>query len=487
MGKIRNRILIDCNTLIDRVVILKNEDIEHLFIERRNFSTNVGNIYKGKITKILSGINAAFVDLGEEKKGFLPVEEFEESYIEETVEEKKVNIYSKNLSYKIGEEVLVQAVKPSFEEKGVKLTTQISIPGRYLVIVPFSYKRGISKKIENTYIKKHLFQILETIIPKNLGFIIRTASQTAKEKYILKEAKYLLNQWSKIYRKTKKFPAPIKVWEELPLPLRIVRDYLSENIEEILVNEETSFKKLRFYAKSFVPEILSKINYYSEKTPIFVKFKIEEKIKKFLENRVELPSGGDIFIEEGETLTAVDVNTGKSRKETIEETIFSTNLEAAEEIPKQIRVRNLSGLIIIDFIDMKKESQRKKILDVLWKNLEDDKARIKILSISKLGLVEMSRERIGHSLSQVLMEKCEKCSGTGKVEKIEWISIELKNQLFSKLKEFPNKKIVVILSEELFEFLKRNQILKLNFSERKKVEFHLSNSLEKGKFEVIVP
>jgi len=484
MKKNTEKILVNCENNITRLVLIKNKKIEYLFVDKNENAPVVGNIYKGKITRIIAGLNAVFVDIGEIKNGFLPLESPAEIYVDEILWEKNSNIINKFPSYKIGEEIIVQVTKPGTEIKGVKLTTHISLPGRLMVLLPFSSQQSVSRKIRSIKEKKRLLRIFEKIIPKNMGFIIRTACEEQAESLILKEAKFLINLWSRIRRKTKRVTSPAILWEEIKLPEKFLRDYAGKNIEEILIDNDKNFKKTRMYTKSFIPEILPKIKLYRKKIPLFINFQAEEQIKKFLKNRIKLPSRGHIIIEEGETLTAIDVNTGSSEKRNAKETIFNTNMEAAKEIPRQIRVRNLSGLIIIDFIDMKDEKQRKKIFEVLDKYIEQDKARIKILSISKLGLAEMSREKVEMSLNQILMEKCEHCGGAGRVESMETLAIELKNQIFLELANDHNGKLKITLNEELFNFVKSVIFLNLNFRNRRRVFFKPSSNLEREEFHI---
>ena len=254
--------------------------------------------------------------------------------------------------------------------------------------------------------------------------------------------------------------------------------------EEIWIDNPEVYRKIRFYIRFLWPDLFSKIRYYKDEIPLFSKYRVEEKMGKFLEEKVYLPSGGYILIEERETLTSIDVNTGKGQRKNLEETIFHTNLEAAYEIPRQIRIRNISGLIIIDFIDMVEEHHRKKVFDTLCKNFKEDKAKTKILSISKLGLVEMSRERTGKSIKKILYEECELCKGSGKIKSMEISAIELKNRLIFNLMQDKNKKFKVILSPELFEFIRGERLIELKKQERERVKFEISERYGKSTFEI---
>jgi len=464
-------ILINCEHFLTRVVLLRDKRIEQLFVELLEENSCVGNIYLGKVVNVLKGIDAAFVDIGTERNGFLPFEQPDETYVVESIEEEKQE--EKFASYQTNQELIVQVVKPPSALKGAKLTTKISLPGKFLVLMPFSCRRTVSRRIEDTDERKRLIQIFNQLIPADYGYIIRTAAAGKTAEQIKRDVRFLLDTYNSIKKRVSRCRPPCLLWKELDLPTSVLRDYVTENTTQIIVDEEHTYKKLRQYLRSFTPEVLPSLNLYRSRVPVFVHFGVEEQMHSFLQSRVGLPSGGYLLFDESETLNSIDINTGSSMRANLEETIFHTNMEAAREIPRQIVVRNLSGLIVIDFIDMRSEAHRRKIFQILDKALEEDKARTKILHISRLGLVEMSREKVGLSLRQTLLDKCPHCGGSGRINSIAWTALQLKNELMSKIGGHPRDKFKVALSETLAKFLRQNRVLELNFLERKRIDFQI--------------
>ncbi|MCM8770088.1 MAG: ribonuclease E/G, partial [Candidatus Omnitrophica bacterium] len=313
---------------------------------------------------------------------------------------------------------------------------------------------------------------------------IRTAAEGKTVDQLKKDVKVLLETWSSIRNRASRSQAPRLLWEELDLASSILRDYAGEKTTKIITDNDRCYKKLRQYLRIFIPELLPCLTFHRSRLPLFTQLKLEEQIRSFLQPRVDLPSGGYMFFEESETLNSIDINTGGSVKRNLEETIFNTNGEAAREIPRQISVRNLSGLIVIDFIDMRSESHRRQIFQILEKALEEDKARTKILHISKLGLVEMSREKVGLSLRQILLENCPHCGGTGRIKSSALAAIELKEKLLTGLVSEPRKKFTVTLSQKLAQFIQENHVLELGFMERKKIMFKVLPTADADYFSV---
>ena len=476
------KILISNETFLNRVAIVSENQIEYLFVNRPDLFTGVGNIYKGSIEKIIHGLNAAFINIGGPRNGFLPFNKEECIYLEgeHLGKTDKVPIHK----HTKGEEILVQISKPMTDDKGMKLTTHLSIPGRFLVLLPQSPLRTISKKITDKTERERLVSAVTKRIKNNdIGFIIRTAAEGQNEKYILREVKILLSFWNKIKRFAKVKPSPSILWEDLPLYTKIIRDFANKNYTEIIVDDAKTYKEVKKYVSIFLPELNGKVKFYNESTPIFTKYCIEKKIENSLSNKVFLPSGGYLLIEEGETLNAIDVNTGSSDRNNIRATIFNTNIEAAREIPRQIRIRNLSGLIIVDFIDMCQEKQRKKVFNEFNANLDIDKAQINILSISKLGLVEMSREKTEYRLSDVFMDRCTCCKGNGVLRNIYIEALMLKNSILNQLSKNPKKKLSVEVSRDLFEFSKETLFLDKLIKE-KKIFLKENLFLENGQYKI---
>jgi len=455
--KERFRLLINRECFLTRTAIISDNHIEYLFVNRPDI-LSVGNIYKGKVERVITGLNAAFVNIGEGRNGFLPFEKEETIYQSYEVEENPLQRVKK--PYRVGEDIIVQITRPGTAEKGVKLTTRISLPGRFLILIPDSNLRSISKKITDRNERERLLTIANKRITGNTGFIIRTASEGKDERYIVREIKILLSIWNKINRYARVKRSPSLLWNEQPLYINVIRDYVTSEFKDIIVDDEKTYKEIKRFVNLFIPEMYGKVMLHkNEEGPLFMKYGVEKEIEGFLSDRVFLPSGGSLIIEEGETLTAIDVNTGSSEKRSFRDTIFITNMEAAEEIPRQIRGRNLAGLIVVDFIDMKDPKERSKVFRLLNKNLEMDKAKTSILSISKLGVVEMSREKTDFKLSDILMDICDKCKGRGYIKNIYYAALRFKNEVLTYVAKSPQGKITVEMSEVLYNFIYENRQL----------------------------
>ncbi len=472
------RLLISNEGFLTRLVIMADNRVENLFITRPDLQTGVGNIYKGRIERIISGLNAGFVNIGESRNGFLPFEKEEPLY---NLPENSDESPAKNKkTHRTGDEIIVQITKPGTAEKGMKLTTKVSLPGRFIILIPESPLRTLSKKITDRAERERLMNIVTRRIVDNTGFIIRTAAEGKSERHIVRELKILLGTWSKIRRYEKGRKAPSTLWNELPIYTNVVRDYVTADFKEIVVDDDRTFKEVLKYVNHFLPEMHGKVILHREKQrPLFVKHGIEKEIENFLSDRVFLPSGGYLIIEEGETLNAIDVNSGSSSKTNLKATVFNTNLEAAEEIPRQIRVRNLSGLIVVDFIDMKHQRERRKVFKTLNDNLEIDKARTKILSISRLGIVEMSREKTDFKLSEILMDRCEKCRGSGNVKNTHFAALKFRNDLSAHMLKNPRKRTSAEVSSSLYKFIQTEKSLH-DMLKRKRVSLHENPSLDNG-------
>jgi len=480
MGRgFKMKIFITGNSAFIRCVFLKNNLIEYFFIEKNPSDIFVGNIYKGKIERILKGLNAAFVNTGEPTNGFLHFDQKEMYFYEEDEEQ----VPLETSIHKVGEEILVQVTKPGKELKGMKLTTRITIPGKYIVLIPSSGIRTVSKKITSTIERKRLIKIMEKYIPRGAGFIIRTYADGKNEKFIAKEIKYLLREWRRIERANRDFSSPSLIWKELPLHLRVIRDFVDESIIEIVVEGKDFYEEIKRYIKTWCPEVIKRLKFYRENKPLFEKFGLNKKIMEFLSEKVHLYSGGYLLIEERKTLTAIDVNTGSFEGDGYSRTVYNTNMEAADEIPRQIRVRNLSGLIIVDFIDMKEERKKRKVFEKFRKNLSEEKAKIKLLSLSELGLVEMSRERAGITLREFFYDECKRCEGTGYVKNLNMILIELEEEVCEYIFQKKINRLKIKVVPELFEFIFKANLF-ANLIKKKRVEFEASYQPGKHYFTV---
>jgi ribonuclease G len=427
MGK--NLIIINGDLGEVRVALIENGQIAELLLERRNERSLVGNIYRGRVTRVLSAMQAAFVDIGLEKHAFLHVSDLghpeDDSQLidgDEDSEPKGDYTHSPHRSWNIrdmikeGESIPVQVSKDPISTKGCRVTTHISLPGRHLVYIPKSDRGGISRRITDEGERRRLGKILKRIAPKKGATIARTAAEGASADALAADANYLVDTWaaiSKQYNQTKK---PSLVFEEFDLPLRVARDRLNDSVAELVVDDVQCHERLRSFVDRLIPSRLDAIKLHEDNEPIFDAFGIEGEIKRALARRVELPSGGNLVIDQAEALTAIDVNTGsyvgKGAKDQ-EETITQTNLEAVSEIAYQLRFRNIGGLIVVDLIDMDRHANRRKVLAALKQVLQKDRAKTSVIKISQFGLVEMTRERTSDSLGRKLHEPCAYCDGTG--------------------------------------------------------------------------
>ncbi|MCM8785339.1 MAG: Rne/Rng family ribonuclease [Candidatus Omnitrophica bacterium] len=475
----RYRIYINNDKVILRIIMEKNGNIENLFVSKPNFEPEIGNIYKGRVDKFLQGLNSAFINIGEIKSGFLQLNKSEFYFSPDEDEEIRGNQILKE-----GKEVLVQICKPGEDEKSPKVTENVVLPGRFFVLIPCLKIQKISKKIEDRKERKRLMKIFKKAIGEKFGFVIRTAAFNKKDFYIYHEIEYLLNIWRRIKRDYKRKSAPSLLWKELPLYIKVLRDYVDENCEFVEVDDEKIFREIIKYTNLFIPELRGKVNLYKNKIPMFIKYGFEERFENFISKIVSLPSGGYLIIEKGKTLTTIDVNSGSMEMEDFEQTAFRTNMEAAEEIPRQIRCRNLSGLIVIDFIDIRKEL-KEKVFGRFVENLKEDKSKINILLISKLGLVEMAREKNDYSIYNLLLKECPYCEGSGMVESQEIIYLQLRKKIFEFFSDKGyNEKLEIEISQRLYEFIFKNQLFK-NFSFFDRIKFRVNSQLKKNDFKIL--
>jgi ribonuclease G len=416
-------ILINIRDNSKRVAVVKNHLLEEFYLEIANEESILGNIYKGIIRSVVPSINAVFVDIGQHRNGFLYINEPTNPLVEEELSEGEY-IQGKqrkesNSKFNVGEEIMVQVVKEAFGNKGPRLTTHISLPGRYLVFMPFERNIGISRRIEAHQERKRLKSILEKIIfLKNAGIIVRTAALGKGKRELLRDGRFLLRQWRNIKRKNSSQCAPALIHSEYSIIFRIIRDIFSDDIERILIDSKHEYGRIVRFARSVLGyRFAKKIKLYREGVPLFEFKNIEGEIRKLYERKVYLKSGAYIVIDITEGLTVVDVNSGRFKSKTNPEiSAFMVNLEATKEIARQLRLRDIGGIIVIDFIDMFEESNRRQVLDTFKDALSQDRAKTEVLGMSKLGLVEMTRERTSRSIESKYYKICPYCEGKGRLK-----------------------------------------------------------------------
>ncbi|MCE5313274.1 MAG: Rne/Rng family ribonuclease [Nitrospiraceae bacterium] len=441
-----------------RVALLEGGQVVELYIERKRDASLVGNIYKGKILKILPGMQSAFVDIGLEKASFLYVADIKtetaEYYpafidngsdmvdMDSNLQREKPSVSIEELIQE-GQEILVQVAKDPIGTKGARVTSYVTMPGRYVVLMPNVEHIGISRRLENEEVRNKLKAIAEELRPKGFGLIMRTACEDATSEEIKKDLEFLQLLWDNIQKKKDRITAPNILYNDFDLIFRSVRDIMSHDVSRLIIDSKEEYEKVKEFVKTYFPRLSDRIEHYSDREPIFDAFGIELDISRALGRRVWLKSGGYIVIDQTEAMTVIDVNTGKFvGKEDLEDTILKTNLEAVKEIAYQIRLRNLGGIIIIDFIDMERLENRDRVFHSFVEAMKRDRAKNTIYNISELGIIQMTRKRVRESLGRVLCEQCPYCEGKGFVKSPRTVVYEI----FRKLKRMnpPQESAVII-------------------------------------------
>ena len=410
-----------------RIAIVKDSKLEEFRIETAAKEITQGNIYKGVVSRVEPSLQAVFVDYGAERHGFLQKNEIHSDYY---LDNHSGDNSIKNI-IKRGQELLVQVTKDPVLKKGAMLTTFISLPGRYSVLMPGSKNRGISRKIENEKERVRIKDIISKLeIPEDFGMIVRTMGENCTKTSLAKDIKYLMRLWRTINKKGMKEQAPFLLHKERSLAVRSMRDSLTDEVTEILIDDQDVYKEVKDFISLMSPKQTKIVKLFKGEKPIFTKYQLENQITSIFENRVELKSGGSIVIEQTEALVAIDVNSGKAvHKKSFEETALLTNLDACEEVSRQLRLRDMGGLIVIDFIDMKDAKHRLEVEKALKGFVKEDKARVKVGRITKFGLLEMSRQRLRPSIASVSFDTCTRCKGKGIIPSKESLGISVLRKL----------------------------------------------------------
>ncbi len=431
-----------------RVALLDGGQVVELYIERKRDASLVGNIYKGRAIKILPGMQSSFIDIGLEKAAFLyvadimaDVGEYYAAFLDhESENAENMDLYSKTEAtvrhmaieelIQEGQELLVQVSKDPIGTKGARVTSYVTLPGRYVVLMPNMEHVGISRRIEDEEVRSRLKAIALDIKPRGFGLIMRTASEDATVEEIRRDMEFLMLLWENIQKKKERVSAPALLYSDLDLVFRSVRDFMSHEVERLVIDSPEEYERLKEFARTYFPRLMDRIELYEGREPIFDAFAIELDISRALGRRVWLKSGGYIIIDQTEAMTVIDVNTGKFvGKENLEDTILKTNLEAVKEIAYQIRLRNLGGIIIIDFIDMEKAENREKVFSGFVDAMKKDRAKNTIYTISELGIIQMTRKRVRESLGRVLCEQCPYCEGKGFIKSTRTVAYEIFRRL----------------------------------------------------------
>ncbi|HEX5514663.1 MAG TPA: ribonuclease G [Gammaproteobacteria bacterium] len=448
-------ILINVTPRETRVAYVENGVLQEVSIERERRRGLVGNIYVGRVVRVLPGMQAAFVDAGLARTAFLHVNDIIQP---PPGAEGPPLRRSDNISELLTEQqrVLVQVVKDPIGSKGARLTTNITIPSRYLVLLPHQPSVGVSARIEDEDERNRLRNIAQTFLEEgdDNGYIVRTAAEQAGAEALSADRDFLRKLWDSIRRRAELAQPGTLVHEDLPLALRSMRDLLASEVEKIRIDSRENHQRLLAFCEQFLPEIAPRIEYYPGERPIFDLYGVEDELQKSLERKVVLKSGGYLIIDQTEAMTTIDVNTGAYvGHRTLEETIFKTNLEAAQAIARQIRLRNLGGIIILDFIDMVEEEHKRQVLRALEKALERDHAKTQISGVSPLGLVEMTRKRTRESLEHILCQPCPTCMGRGSLKTAETVCYEIFREIMRAARQFEAKQLLVLASQEVVDLM----------------------------------
>jgi ribonuclease E len=483
-----------------RIAIVEDGVLEELYIERASQDNYVGNIYKGRVVNLEPSIQAAFVDFGVGRNGFLHISDVEPQYFRQGGYDPQQIIDSEREAredasrfedndrrdhrqrnrrrpgsrprvkppiqeiFRRGDEVLVQVIKEGIGTKGPTLSTYISIPGRYLVLMPALGRVGVSRKIEDEEERRKLRDtMLELNPPRGLGFIVRTAGQDRTKKELSRDLAYLLRLWKVIVRRIRKHPAPVDIYEESDMIIRTIRDIFTNDVDAIYVDEESAFERAKEFLQLVMPRYVSRLRLYSGKEPLFHKYKLEAEIARIHKREVPLEAGGSIVIDPTEALVAIDVNSGSFRADdSAEETAYQLNLQAAREIARQLRLRDLGGVIVNDFIDMRKEKHRRGLERAFRDALKRDRARTKILRTSPFGLIEMTRQRIRPSLKRSVYSDCPCCNGRGAVKTDESMSIEVVRMLMLAGQQPNIARVTVRVNDQVASYLNNRKRKEIN-------------------------
>jgi len=442
-----NKLIINSEKLEQRVALLENSQLEEYNVERQTDRNIVGGIFKGRVKNIEHGLKAMFVDIGFEKNAFLHFWDALPAALDSGVEQvdrkggpknkKRITAADIPKIYPVGSEVLVQVTKGPISNKGPRITTNISLAGRYLVLMPYNDQSGISRKIESPKERERLRKILKGLdVPEGFGVIVRTVGEGQRARYFVRDIGLLLEQWRQIEDEMKAKPAPTCVFREPDLIDRTVRDFLTDEIDAVICDDLAAVERMRDLVGQISRRARNRIQHYSEPTPIFEKFNVQKQIDDAFHRQVWLKCGGYIVIDETEALIAIDVNTGRNKGgKDVEKTILQTNLEAADEMARQMRLRNIGGLIIGDFIDMKSRRDQQAVFQRMKDRLKRDKSKTHVLPISPLGLMEMTRQRAAESISGSVFEACPYCHGRGKVKSAMTMSVELQRALHAVMRK----------------------------------------------------
>ncbi len=487
-------ILINVTPQETRVAVMDSGVAQELHIERAATRGLVGNIYMGKVARVLPGMQSAFVEIGLERAAFLHVADIWEERQNGHGEAEPAKAEQKPIEKILaeGQPLLVQVVKDPIGTKGARLSTQISIAGRMLVHLPQDPHIGISQRIEDESGRALLRDKVRQMLPaeEKGGFIIRTMAESATDAELLNDIQYLRKLWQDLRAKSAQSPAPSLLYQDLSLAQRVLRDLVDENTKRILIDSRENFIKLQTFARDYTPNVLARLHHYTGERPLFDLYNVEEEIERDLARRVELKSGGYLIIDQTEAMTTIDVNTGGFvGVRNFDDTIFKTNLEAAQVIARQLRLRNLGGIIIVDFIDMESEEHRTAVLAEFNKALAHDRTRMTLSGFTQLGLVEMTRKRTRESLAHVLCESCPTCGGRGQVKTARTVCYEILREILRESRQFNAREFRILASQVVIDLFLEDESQSLAMLEDfigKPVSIQAESSYTQEQFDIVL-
>jgi ribonuclease E len=470
-----------------RIATIKDNKLEQFHIETTAKQVTQGNIYKGIVTRVEPSLQAVFVDYGAPKNGFLQKNEIHKDYFQDV---KSGNKALFNLIKK-GQELIVQVTKDPISTKGAMLTTFISLPGRLSVLMPGSTTRGVSRKIDDEEERKRLVSIVKTMkIANGFGMIVRTAGRNSTKTMFNADLRYLMRVWKNIDKNAIQNSAPSLLYKEQNLAVRSLRDYFTSDVQEILIDSTDVFKEVKDFIMVIAPKQKQIVKLFKGEKPIFTKYQLEDQIASIYKKEASLKSGGFLVVEQTEALVSIDVNSGKStKKKNIEETAFHTNIEACEEVARQLRLRDMGGLIVVDFIDMREKKHKAEVTKALKKHLKSDKAKTKVGGITKFGLMEMSRQRIRHAITFGSYEACRHCKGRGQIPSVETQGLALLRQLNLKALKPEVKEIKGVVPKEVAFYLlnkKREELMDIESKREVLISIEGDSDMVSGESSTII-
>ncbi|MFB0980313.1 MAG: ribonuclease G [Alteromonadaceae bacterium] len=483
-------LLINVTPSETRVALIENGVLQEVHVERKSRRGLVGNIYLGKVIRVLPGMQAAFIDINLEKAAFLHASDINTKLMLNKGDLPADHVPDIRALVHEGQQIVVQVIKDPLGTKGARLTTDITVAARYLVLMPNADHAGISQRIEDPKERSRLKEIITPYCSEEHGFIVRTAAEGADEKELKHDAEFLRRVWKKVQERKQRKQMKTPIYQDLSLAFRVLRDFVGIELERIRIDSKLTYEQLLEFTEEFVPNLTPVLECYPGERPIFDLFDVENEIQRSLHRRIELKSGGYLIIDQTEAMTTIDINTGGFvGHRNLEETIFNTNLEATQAIARQLRLRNLGGIIIVDFIDMNSNEHQKRVLHSLDVAMTKDNVKHSISNFSKLGLVEMTRKRTRESLEHILCGECSVCSGRGHLKTVETVCFEILREIVRVNRAYDSDKFIVYASSTVSESLINDEyhhLAELEVFIGKQIKVQIESMYNQEQFDVIM-